>query len=157
MSVNVLVCPHCAETNNVLKIKLIERPTCCVCDELLLPNLPIEIDERLFHRFITYSTIPVVVNFWGPWSGKSQEMAGVVASLADTFKTDTLFLRINSEQEQVLANSYHLTDIPTFIIFKSGVEYHRIQGLISERDFHAWLERYLRVKRKKATHRPSSV
>jgi len=157
MNVNVLVCPYCGEIHDVSKNEFFNNPACNVCDGLLLPKAPVDVNERVFKRFIAYSTLPVVGNFWGPWSGKSQEVAEVVASLADTFQTDAIFLRVNCEQEQVLANSYKLVDIPTFILFKSKVEYRRIQGALSERDFHAWLERYLRVKRKKATYHRSSV
>jgi thioredoxin 2 len=157
MSVNVFVCPYCGEADNLSKNEGINRSTCNVCDGLLLPKVPVDVNERIFKRFISHSTLPVVVNFWGAWSGKSQEMAEVVASLAHTFQTDAVFLRVNCEQEQVLANSYKLIDIPTFILFKSQAEYRRIQGALSERDFHAWLERYLRVKRKKATYHRSSV
>ena len=84
-------------------------------------------------------------------------MSDTLALLADTFKQDAIFLRVNSEQEQVLANDYKLTDIPTFILFISGIEYHRLHGAISEHEFHKWVERYLRIKRKKAILRPSSI
>ena len=157
MSDHVVVCPHCHVLNNVVQSEFINRPTCVDCAELLLIKTPIEVDKQLFHRFITHSTRPVLVDFWGPWSGKSLEMAELFTSLAATFKQDAVFLRVNSQQEQVLANSYKLIDFPSFILFKSGSEYHRLQGLVSERDFHNWLERYLRVKRNKATHHPSSV
>ena len=91
-----------------------------------------------------------MVNFWGTWSVASHQMVTIEASLALTFGQDALFLRVNCEQEQVLCNSYNLVNVPTFIMFKSGEEYRRIHGLVSEREFHRWLERYLRVKRKKA-------
>lgn len=157
MSSNVLVCPKCRKLNNVQQSEFANSPQCSGCEQPLLRGVAIEADATLFNRFITHSTIPVVVKFWGPWSGKSQEMVDVVASLAQTFKQDVVFLKMNSEQEQVLANNYKLIDIPTFIMFKSGAEYRRIQGMISERDLHGWLERYLRIKRKKIVQYRSSV
>jgi thioredoxin 2 len=157
MSDHVIVCAHCHSINRVEQNELINHPTCVDCAELLLSKSPIEADEALFNRFIINSTLPVIVNFWGAWSGKSLEMAEIFTSLADTFKQDAVFLRVNSQQEQVLANSYKLIDFPTFILFQSGAEYRRLQGAVSERDFHLWLERYLRVKRKKLIPHPSSV
>jgi len=157
MNDHVLVCPQCQVINHVSSNEFANVPVCNDCDALLLPKMPIEANEKLFNRFVTHSTLPVVVDFWGPWSGTSHEMAEVISSLANTFKSDALFLRVNSEQEQVLANDYKLLDIPTFILFISGLEYHRLHGSISKREFHSWLERYLRIKRKKAEHHPSSV
>ncbi|WP_022941891.1 thioredoxin domain-containing protein [Psychromonas hadalis] len=157
MSDHVLVCPHCLALNNLSQSELLNLPLCFECDSELLPQKPIEANKKCFIQYITHSTLPIVVDFWGTWSGSGYDMADTFVSLADTFKNDALFLRINSEQEQVLANDYKLLDIPTFIIFTSGLEYHRLHGVISEYEFHIWLERYLRIKRKKATHRPSSV
>ncbi len=157
MNDHVLVCPHCSVVNHVSSEFFSNNPECSDCDALLLPQAPIEANEKLFHRFISHSTLPVVVDFWGPWSGISHEMAEVLSKLAVTFASDALFLRVNSEQEQVLANEYKLLDIPTFILFNSGLEYHRIHGSITENEFHRWLERYLRIKRKKGDNHPSSV
>ena len=123
----------------------------------LLPEEPIEVTGKTLQRFITHSTLPLLVEFWGTWSGVSHEMADTLNSLANTFKQDVIFLRLNSEQEQVFANQYKLTDIPTCILFVDGLEYHRLEGAVSEYEFHKWLERYLRIKRKKAPHHPSSV
>ena len=157
MNSNVLVCPHCSLLNNVMQNELEGDPICNDCKSSLLPNEAIDADTELFLHLISHSTLPVVVNFWGTWSGISHEMSEVEASLAQTFKQDALFVRVNCEQEQVLCNSYRLLDIPTFIMLKSGIEYRRIHGLVTEREFHRWLERYLRVKRKKAVKHHSSV
>ncbi len=157
MNDHVLVCSQCYVINHVSSEEFSKQPKCSDCNTLLLPTVPIEVDEKQFNRFVTHSTLPVVVEFWGPWSEISHGMAEVINLLAYTFQNDALFLRVNSEQEQVLANEYKLLDIPTFILFNFGLEYHRIHGSISEKEFHRWLERYLRIKRKKEDNHPSSV
>ncbi|PKG39496.1 thioredoxin family protein [Psychromonas sp. Urea-02u-13] len=157
MSDHILVCPNCSTVNDIEQSEFLNWPECCDCNTLLLSKVPIEVNEAAFKNFIMLSTLPVVVDFWGPWSGTSHEMADTLSSLANTFYQDAIFLRVNSEQEQVLANTYKLTDIPTFILFASGLEYHRLHGAISEPEFHRWLERYLRIKRKKAIPHPSSI
>lgn len=157
MNDHVLVCPQCYIINQVLFSDFFNLPVCTRCEALLLPETAIEVNEKVFNIFISHSTLPVVVDFWGPWSGISHEMADVITLLAHTFKNDAIFLRVNGEQEQVLANDYKLLDIPTFILFISGLEYHRLHGSISECEFHCWLERYLRIKRKKEDQHPSFV
>ena len=157
MSEQQLVCPNCLHLNTIHESELMQSPLCCDCEGELLPHKPIEADEKLFNQFIKHSTLPVIVDFWGPWSGISHEMVGIFSSLAKIFKGDAIFLRVNSEEHQVLANSFKLLDIPTFILFTSSVEYHRIHGVVSEREFHAWLERYLRIKRKKIAPHSSSI
>lgn len=157
MNIHVLVCPHCNQLNHLSQTDFENHPLCNCCGEDLILGIAIDVDEIIFKHFINYSSLPVVVEFWGAWSGISHEMATVFNALADTFKQDAIFLRVNSEQQQVLANSYKLIDIPTFILFTGGTEYHRKHGAISETEFHLWLERYLRVKRKKINHLPPSI
>ncbi|PKF60206.1 hypothetical protein CW745_16165 [Psychromonas sp. psych-6C06] len=157
MSDQIIVCTHCFAINDLQLSQGHDLSMCSQCEQPVLSDQPIDVDEELFNRFITHSSLPVLINFWGTWSGVSHEMATVIQSLSQTFQQDVVFLSIDSEQHQVLANHYKLVDIPTFILFKSGVEYRRVHGLITERKFHQWLERYLRIKRSKPNHRPSSV
>ena len=157
MNDHIIVCSGCCTLTNATSAEFSKQLLCSDCTTPLLPEEPIEVTGKILQRFITHCTLPLLVEFWGTWSGVSHEMADTLNSLADTFKRDVLFLRLNSEQEQVFANQYNLTDIPTCILFVDGFEYHRLQGSVSEFEFHKWLERYLRIKRKKATHHPSSV
>lgn len=153
----ILVCPHCFAINDVVQRDFVDPLICRYCVRELLPGVPIDADEALFNCFITYSTLPIIVDFWGEWSGISHEMADFMFALAGIFKQDAIFLRINSEQQQVIANNYKLIDIPTFIIFKSGVECQRLNGFISEPEFHRCIERQLQIKRKGISRHPSSV
>lgn len=157
MSEHILVCPHCLALNKALENEPINLVSCHSCHRLLLPETSIEVTEKGFVQFVTHSTLPILVDFWGSWSVTCHEMVDVFNSLSHIFKGDAIFLRVNSEQEQILANRFKLTDFPTFILFSSGKEYHRIHGLINDHEFHLWLERYLRVKREKVVLLPPSV
>ncbi len=148
----ILVCANCCALNHIAAEQIREDPQCARCEECgarLLPDSPIDADTALFKRFIAHSSLPVVVDFWGSWSGTSREMAQVFANLNHSFQGDALFLKVNSESEQVLAGELNLSAIPTFILFKEGKEYHRITGYHLQARFHDWLERYLRVKRQR--------
>ena len=157
MSMEILVCPSCLALNRVQKEQIIDHPKCDECKTALLPDSPIDADTMLFNRLKEHSTLPVVADFWGAWSGSSHEMAPVFANLSKSFKGDALFIKVNSEREQVLAGQLKLCAIPTFILFKEGKEYHRLTGNQLETRFHGWLERYLRVKRKVGPSRHDSV
>lgn len=157
MSEHIFVCPHCLALNNLSNNEFARHASCNICSAILLPESAIGVTEKSFTEFVTHSSLPVIVDFWGAWSGACHEMVDVFNSLSHTFREDALFLRVNSEQEQILANRFKLIDFPTFILFTSGREYHRIQGLVSEHEFHLWLERYLRVKRKKIKLSPPSI
>ena len=146
----ILVCPNCLALNHIAREQISEEPEsvqCAECQARLLPDTPIDAETALFKRFIAHSSLPVVVDFWGSWSGTSREMAQVFVNLNESFKGDALFLKVNSESEQVLSAELNLAAIPTFILFKEGKEYHRLTGYHLQARFHEWLARYLRVKR----------
>ena len=149
MAMEILVCPSCSALNHIAQELLSENPECAECKAALLSDIPIDADTELFNRFKEHSTLPIVADFWGAWADTSREMASVFVNLNRSFKGDAVFIKVNSESEQVLAAELKLCAIPTFILFKDGKEYHRLTGDQLEVRFHAWLERYLRVKKKK--------
>ena len=157
MRMEILVCPSCLTLNQLEKEHFIDHPKCAACHAELLSDIPIDADTALFNRLKEHSTLPIVADFWGAWSGSSHEMVAVFVRLSKRFKGDAVFIKVNSESEQVLAGQLKLCAIPTFILLKDGKEYHRLTGNQLETKFHAWLERYLRVKRKVETSAPSSV
>ena len=148
MSMEVIVCPNCLAMNRIAKEHLFEHPECAECQAELLPEIPIDADTVLFNRLKKYSTLPVVADFWGAWSGPSHEMASVFVHLSKRFRGDAVFIKVNSESEQVLAGQLKICAIPTFILFKDGEEQRRLTGNQLEARFHEWLEHCFRVKRK---------
>jgi thioredoxin 2 len=91
MNEHILVCPNCSKMNSVEQCEFLNWPECCDCKTLLLSKVPIEVNEASFKIFIRHSTLPVVVDFWGPWSGTSHEMADTLASLVNTFHQYAIF------------------------------------------------------------------
>lgn len=157
MSSEILVCPSCLKPNSIEREQFPDFPKCAACNADLLSDIPIEADRKLFDSLNEFSTLPILADFWGPWSGSSHEMVSIFVKLSKRFKGDAIFIKVNSESEQVLAVQLNINVIPAFILFKDGKEYHRLTGDQTETGFHAWLERYLRVKRKVEINNPSSV
>ena len=124
MSMEILVCPSCLALNQLEKEHFIDHPKCTACHAELLPDIPIDADTALFNRLKEHSTLPIVADFWGAWSGSSHEMVSVFVRLSKRFKGDAVFIKVNSESEQVLAGQLKLCAIPTFILLKDGKEYH---------------------------------
>ena len=148
MSLEMIVCPSCLALNPIEKEDLCDHSKCGECQTILLPDLPIDANATLFKHLKAHSTLPIIIDFWGAYLGGSHEMSLVFNHLAHSFKGDAVFIKVDSEEEQVLANEFNLSAIPTFILIKEGKEYHRLAGNQIEANMHAWLARYLRIKRK---------
>jgi thioredoxin len=71
-----------------------------------------------FEQTITENQI-VLVDFWAAWCGPCRQFAPVFEQAA-TDHPDIVFGKVDTEAEQVLAASAHITSIPTLMAFKDA-------------------------------------
>ena len=125
-----IVCPHCFSVNNVPQKESYKKANCGKCKNSLLDTKPIELTERNFDEVIVNSDIPVIVDFWAPWCGPCKMMGPVFEQTATQFPLKTLFVKVNTENEQNLGARFGIRSIPTLMIFKNGKEVERISGAL---------------------------
>jgi thioredoxin 2 len=127
-----IVCPHCFSVNNVPKKDSYKKANCGKCKSSLLDTKPIELTNTNFDEVIVNSDIPVIVDFWAPWCGPCKMMGPVFEKTATKFPLKTLFVKVNTENEQNLGARFGIRSIPTLMIFKDGKEVHRVSGALDE-------------------------
>jgi thioredoxin 2 len=125
----IIHCPHCNKGNRVPAEKLNQTPICGACQQELL-SLPINATAANFSELVTQSTIPVVVDFWAPWCGPCKMFSPTFQASASTNANQVLFVKVNTEAEQVLGSQWNIRSIPTLAGFKDGKEVHRISGAL---------------------------
>ena len=127
-----VICPHCQSVNNVPQKESYKKANCGKCKASLLDTKPIELTNANFDEVIVNSDIPVIVDFWAPWCGPCKMMGPNFEKSAAKFPLKTLFVKVNTENEQNLGARFGIRSIPTLLIFKSGKEVHRASGAIDE-------------------------
>ena len=127
-----IICPHCLSVNNVPVKESYKKASCGKCKESLLHTQPIELTSTNFDEVIVNSDIPVIVDFWAPWCGPCKTMEPNFEKSATKFPLKTLFVKVNTESEQLLGGRFGIRSIPTLMIFKDGKEVHRISGALDE-------------------------
>jgi thioredoxin len=79
-----------------------------------------EVSDTTFEQDVIKSSLPVLVDFWAPWCGPCRMVAPVVEELSGEFAGKANFLKLNTDENPVIASRYGIRSIPTLLIFKGG-------------------------------------
>ena len=138
-----VICPHCNEVNNVPKKDTYKKALCGKCKESLLDNKTIDANANNFDEIIVNSDIPVIVDFWAPWCGPCIQMAPTFKATALQYPLKTLFVKVNTQDEQDLGAKFGIESIPTMIIFKNSIEAQRVSGALDESSIKQFIDSHL--------------
>jgi len=137
-----VVCPHCLSVNNVPLKESYKKAACGKCKKSLLDTTPIELTAANFDEVVVNSDIPVIIDFWAPWCGPCKMMEPVFKKSAENFPLKTLFVKVNTENEQSLGARFGIRSIPTLMIFKDSKEVHRSAGVLDESSLNALVKQF---------------
>lgn len=123
-------CPHCDRRNRMAYERLGQTFRCGSCHtELAAPNEPLNVDsETAFAALVGGSPLPVLVDFWAEWCGPCKMVAPEVAKVAGEGQGQWVVAKVNTESAPALAQRFHISSIPTFVLFRSGHELARQSG-----------------------------
>jgi len=133
------VCPDCSAVNRVPVQRLSDSPVCAKCKTSLIPAHPVELTDQTFEKFISRSSLPVVVDFWAGWCGPCRSMAPQFEKAASQTSGRVVLAKLNTESNRA-GNRFNITGIPCLIVFKSGKETARQAGAMNSGQIVQWIE-----------------
>jgi thioredoxin 1 len=75
---------------------------------------------------------PVLVDFYADWCGPCKAMEPVVKEVAKTIQDKARIVKVNIDKQSQLAQTYNVSAVPTFMVFKKGQMLWRHPGMIDK-------------------------
>ena len=89
------------------------------------------------------NTLPVVVDFWAPWCGPCRSLTPILEKVARDYEGRVKVVKVNSDENQELSQSFAIRSIPNVIAFKDGRPAAQFMGAIPEGEVRAFFDKLL--------------
>ncbi|MFX1345993.1 MAG: thioredoxin family protein [Promethearchaeota archaeon] len=70
----------------------------------------------------------IIIDFWATWCAPCMVFSPIFKRLQQEYLNDFIFIKVNVDENQILANSYRITGIPTTLLIKNGKILNKIVG-----------------------------
>jgi thioredoxin 1 len=78
-----------------------------------------ELTKDNFEQVITANPT-VIVDYWAPWCGPCRGFAPVFERVAEA-NPDVVFAKVNTDEEQEIAQHFQIRSIPTLMVFREQI------------------------------------
>ncbi len=140
MSNTNIVCPHCDAVNRVPSERLTENPVCGKCRKPLFAGSPVALTDSNFDRHLSRNDLPLVVDFWAPWCGPCKMMAPAYEQAAVQIEPRARLAKVDTEQNQMLAQRFAIRSIPTLAVFRNGQQVASQPGAMNLPQLLQWIQ-----------------
>ncbi len=122
-------CGFCLTMNRVEMTRASDRPRCGKCERPMLLDRPLKLEADDFQKTVLESDAPVLVDFFADWCGPCHMLAPHLDKIAQDGVGRLLVAKVDSDRAPELSRTYHVTGLPTLILFKGGSEAGRVVGM----------------------------
>ena len=103
----------------------------------------LHITDADFETAVVQSDIPVLVDFWAPWCGPCKMIAPILDEIAPEFAGKPKIVKINVDDNQLVAGQFGVRSIPTLLLFKNGQLVATQVGALPKNQLAAFINQHL--------------
>jgi len=95
----------------------------------------VNLNKDNFNDEVKNSKDLVLVDFWASWCGPCKMLAPVLEDIAKEYDGKGFKVgKVNIEENEPLANEYHIMNIPTMLFFKNGEIVEQMSGFMPKEE-----------------------
>lgn len=100
----------------------------------------LKITKDNFEQEVMNSDKPVLLDFWASWCGPCRMVGPIVEEIAEETVGRVKVGKVNVDEEPDLAQTFHVSSIPTLVVMKNGQVAQSTVGVKSKQAILSMLE-----------------
>ena len=90
---------------------------------------------------VEQSNVPVVVDYWAPWSVPCRMLSQEIEKLSEKYNGKIKVVKVNVDDNQQIAMQFNIMSIPTIMLFKGGKALDQMIGAAPSEYYEKMLQR----------------
>ena len=102
-----------------------------------------ELTDSNFHKALSETDKPVLIDFWADWCAPCKMMAPVIQQMAKNYAGKAYMAKLNVDYNQRTAAQFGVMSIPNFIVFKNSKPVGQRIGAVGRQGLESLLIRFM--------------